>query len=144
MARIIPIPIGPVYDGGPCRGIIHVVKAGDTLYQLGKQYHVSVGQLMFANPFVNVYNLQIGDELCIPVSIARESQNEARPWEAMPQTWEMEPQSREMTPQREEVMPRPWETDSRSEEMESQQREVEARPWEMMPRDMEEDGMEEG
>ena len=40
-----------------------------TLYQLGKRYHVSVGQLMFANPFVNVYNLQIGDELCIPISI---------------------------------------------------------------------------
>ena len=69
MAKIIPIPIGPIYNEGPCRGMIHVIEKGDTLYRLGKQYHVSVGQLMFANPFVNVYNLQIGDELCIPVSI---------------------------------------------------------------------------
>ncbi len=69
MARIIPIPIGPIYPGGPCRGIIHVVQKGDTLYQLGKFYNVSVGQIMFANPFVDIYNLQIGDELCIPASI---------------------------------------------------------------------------
>ncbi len=68
MARIIPIPIGSVYPGGPCGGIIHVIQQGDTLYELGKFYHVSVGQLIFANPFVDVYNLQIGEELCIPVS----------------------------------------------------------------------------
>ena len=68
MAReIITIPIGPIYTGSPCRGIIHVIENGDTLYKLGKKYHVSVSQLMFANPFVNVYNLQVGDELCIPV-----------------------------------------------------------------------------
>lgn len=69
MAKIIPIPIGPIYNEGPCRGMVHVIEKGDTLYRLGKRYHVSVGQLMFANPFVNVYNLQIGDELCIPISI---------------------------------------------------------------------------
>ena len=68
MAReIITIPIGPIYTGGPCRGIVHVIENGDTLYKLGKKYHVSVMQLMVANPYVNVYNLQIGDELCIPV-----------------------------------------------------------------------------
>ncbi len=64
MAKMIPIPIGPIYNEGSCRGMVHVIEKGDTLYQLGKRYHVSVGQLMFANPFVNVYNLQIGDELC--------------------------------------------------------------------------------
>ncbi|MCI9491597.1 MAG: LysM peptidoglycan-binding domain-containing protein [Lachnospiraceae bacterium] len=58
-----------MYNEGSCRGMVHVIEKGDTLYRLGKQYHVSVGQLMFANPFVNVYNLQIGDELCIPISI---------------------------------------------------------------------------
>lgn len=69
MAKVIPIPIGPIYNEGSCRGMVHVIEKGDTLYRLGKRYHVSVGQLMFANPFVNVYNLQIGDELCIPISI---------------------------------------------------------------------------
>lgn len=69
MARIIPIPIGPIYPGGDCQGIIHVVQKGDSLYKIGKLYHVSVGQLMFANPFVDIYNLQIGDELCVPAAV---------------------------------------------------------------------------
>ena len=51
-----------------CRfGFIHVIEQGDTLYKLGKRYGVTVSALLFANPWVNVYNLQIGDELCIPV-----------------------------------------------------------------------------
>ena len=50
-----------------CRfGFIHVIEQGDTLYKLGKRYGVTVSALLFANPWVNVYNLQIGDELCIP------------------------------------------------------------------------------
>ena len=50
-----------------CRGIYHVIEKGDTLYSLGKRYHVSVSELMRANPYVNVYNLRVGEELCIPV-----------------------------------------------------------------------------
>ncbi|MEY8515591.1 LysM domain-containing protein [Lachnospiraceae bacterium 29-84] len=90
MAKIIPIPIGPIFNGGPCRGLVHVIEKGDTLYQLGKRYHVSVGQLLFANPFVNVYNLQIGDELCIPISPQPRNQEqdldmpERMPWEQNP------------------------------------------------------------
>lgn len=77
MARVITIPIGPIFTGRPCRGIVHVVEQGDTLYNLGKRYHVSVAQIMFANPYVDVYNLQIGAELCIPVSIQpRERENQ--------------------------------------------------------------------
>ncbi len=75
MARVIPIPVGPIYSGGHCKGLVHVVQKGDTLYELGKYYHVSVTQLMFANPFVDVYNLQIGDELCIPSVIQPRRQN---------------------------------------------------------------------
>ncbi len=67
MARLVTIPIGPIFSGGPCRGLIHVIEKGDTLYKLGQRYHVSVSRIMFANPYVNIYNLQVGDELCIPV-----------------------------------------------------------------------------
>ena len=49
-----------------CPGFIHVIKKGDTLYKLGKKYNVKVSAIIFANPYVNVYNLQIGDEICIP------------------------------------------------------------------------------
>lgn len=52
-----------------CRGIIHVVREGDTLYTLSRKYHVPLLQVMYANPFVDIYNLQAGDELCIPVSL---------------------------------------------------------------------------
>lgn len=51
-----------------CRGVIHVIQPGDTLYRLAQKYHVSVSAIMCENPFINIYNLQIGDELCIPVS----------------------------------------------------------------------------
>lgn len=51
-----------------CQGKIHVIKEGDTLYRLARQYDVKLFDLMRLNPYVNVYNLQIGDEICIPVS----------------------------------------------------------------------------
>ena len=76
LARVVTIPIGPVFTGGPCRGIIHVIEKGDTLYKLGKQYHVSVSHIMYANPYVDIYNLQVGDELCIPVGIQHPSEME--------------------------------------------------------------------
>lgn len=51
---------------GPCTGFIHTVEKGDTLYRLGKKYEVTVSALIYANPYVDVYNMQIGDEICIP------------------------------------------------------------------------------
>ena len=49
-----------------CYGFTHVIQKGDTLYKLSKQYHVKVSALILANPFVNIYNLQVGDEICSP------------------------------------------------------------------------------
>lgn len=93
MARVVTIPIGPIFTGGPCRGIIHVIEQGDTLYLLGRRYRVSVSSIMYANPFVNIYNLQVGDELCIPVGTQSRSAEEIEsrmpennmPVERMPQ-----------------------------------------------------------
>ena len=50
-----------------CCGVIHVVKEGDTLYGLSQMYHVGVEEIMYRNPYANLYHLQAGDELCIPV-----------------------------------------------------------------------------
>lgn len=47
--------------------INHVIRQGDTLYNISREYSVPLPLLFKANPFVDVYNLQIGDELCIPV-----------------------------------------------------------------------------
>lgn len=56
----------PLYYPEPCKGIYHVIKEGDTLYSIGKKYHVSVRDLIFANPQARIYNLPVGVELCIP------------------------------------------------------------------------------
>ena len=50
-----------------CRGQIYKVQKGDTLYGISRKYNLRVRDLMKANPFVNVYQLRIGEELCIPV-----------------------------------------------------------------------------
>ena len=49
-----------------CPGFLHVVEAGDTLYLLSRRYRVPLSLILLANPYVNVYNLQPGDEICIP------------------------------------------------------------------------------
>ena len=45
---------------------LHVVEPGDTLYRLSKKYQVTVSAIMYANPYVDAYNLQVGDEIYIP------------------------------------------------------------------------------
>ncbi len=47
----------------------YVIQKGDTLYRISKHFGVSVSSLMAANPMVNVYNLRMGEILCIPVSM---------------------------------------------------------------------------
>ncbi len=49
-----------------CVGFVHTIEKGDTLYLLGKKYHVSVTALIYANPYVDVYDLHEGDQICIP------------------------------------------------------------------------------
>ncbi|MBQ8317319.1 MAG: LysM peptidoglycan-binding domain-containing protein [Lachnospiraceae bacterium] len=57
-----------------CNGVIHRVIKGDTLYRLSKMYGVRLIDIMKENPYVNVYNLQIGDEICIPTEIYEEEE----------------------------------------------------------------------
>lgn len=56
-----------------CRGFYYVIKEGDTLYKISRTYEVSVSDLIMANPYINVYNLQINDEICIPKTITVET-----------------------------------------------------------------------
>lgn len=50
-----------------CNGIIHVVKKGDTLYKISRMHNVNLSDIISANPYVNVYNMQVGEEICVPV-----------------------------------------------------------------------------
>jgi LysM repeat protein len=49
--------------------INYVVKQGDTLYRISRHFNVALDVIMSANPLVDVYNLRIGDIICIPVSV---------------------------------------------------------------------------
>ncbi len=49
--------------------INYVIKKGDTLYSISRKSNVPVSAIINANPFVNVYNLQIGEVLCLPVGV---------------------------------------------------------------------------
>ena len=55
-----------------CKGVIHRVVQGDTLYKIAKMYGVRLIDVMKENPYVNVYNLQVGDEICVPTEIYEE------------------------------------------------------------------------
>ena len=51
-----------------CRGVMHTVAAGDTLYMIAKLHKVSLDAIIRANPNVDPYNLRIGTKLCIPTA----------------------------------------------------------------------------
>lgn len=55
-------------EGMRCKGIIHAVRKGDTLYKISRIYGVTVEQLMDANEDAEIYNLQIGMKLCVPIA----------------------------------------------------------------------------
>lgn len=50
-----------------CNGMMYTVKSGDTLYSISLKYGVSLALLLRVNPYVDVYNLQPGETICIPV-----------------------------------------------------------------------------
>ena len=58
-----------------CDGVTHTVKKGDTLYEISRKYNVALALLLRANPYVDVFNLQVGDTICIPTG-----QNQMMPY----------------------------------------------------------------
>jgi len=46
--------------------IYYEIKQGDTLYSISRRYNVDLNAIIMANPFINVYNLKIGDVICLP------------------------------------------------------------------------------
>lgn len=49
--------------------INYKINNGDSLYSVSRHFNVSLNAIMDANPLVNVYNLIIGETICIPVSV---------------------------------------------------------------------------
>lgn len=61
----VPVNVAPPETGCP-NGFYHTIKAGDTFFNLSKQYNVSMDAIMRANPGVDPNRLQIGQKVCIP------------------------------------------------------------------------------
>jgi LysM repeat protein len=49
--------------------INYVVQKGDTLYSISRHFNIGLAAIMASNPLVNVYNLMVGEVICIPISI---------------------------------------------------------------------------
>lgn len=49
-----------------CNGIIYTIKKGDTLYSLSGRFKVPLARILRANPYIDIYNLQVGEQICIP------------------------------------------------------------------------------
>ena len=61
------VPVPEIPDTEPaCRGILHTIVSGDTLYLIAKQYRVNLNAIIDANPNVDPYNVRIGMKICIP------------------------------------------------------------------------------
>ena len=56
-----------ICDKRKCPGPVYAVKKGDTLYSIAQKYHCRVRTLLDLNPFVDIYNLQPGEEICVPM-----------------------------------------------------------------------------
>jgi peptidoglycan endopeptidase LytF len=67
-----PVPTPPPAEMPQpvCEGILHTIRAGDTFYMLARQYNILLEDVLNANPEVNPYNLQIGQQVCIPTHLA--------------------------------------------------------------------------
>ncbi len=80
-----------------CNGMVHVIKEGENLYQLSRAYRVPLALILRANPYVDVYNLQVGQEICIPVArpfggmMRPPMGRPVRPQETPPQNGMMQP-----------------------------------------------------
>ncbi len=97
-------------NGRYCNGMVHVIQKGDTLYQLSRKYRIPLAILLRANPYIDVYNLQEGQEICIPM--VRANGMICVPAQGMmqPRNEPMQPEGQEDTP--EDVMQqedKPWE-----------------------------------
>ncbi len=50
-----------------CNGMMVTVQQGDTLYSLSMRYQVPLDVMLRSNPYVDVYNLQEGEQICVPM-----------------------------------------------------------------------------
>ncbi|MBW4828173.1 MAG: LysM peptidoglycan-binding domain-containing protein [Clostridiaceae bacterium] len=67
IGQVICIPRGVTPQPVPCpNGFFYTIRQGDTLFNIGQRFGVSVDTLLRANPGIDPNNLRIGQLICIP------------------------------------------------------------------------------
>lgn len=66
------------YEEIICKGKKYQIQEGDTLYKISRREEVPLEWILQANPYINVYNLQIGDWICIPKQSKQEEGMEGK------------------------------------------------------------------
>jgi len=67
----------------------YVIKKGDTFYNLAQKHKISINDLVMANPYVNPYNLSVGQTICIPRLWSIYSNKKYNVLFHYPSTWRM-------------------------------------------------------
>lgn len=89
-----------------CGGIVYTIKEGDTLYSISGRFQVPIALILRANPLADIYNLQVGARLCIPMyGLCQQVCSPERP-PMRPERPEM-PERPPMRPERPEMPERP-------------------------------------
>ncbi len=70
IGQVICIPGSAPQPGCPTGSFAYTIKAGDTLFNLARQYNTTVNAIIAINPGVDPNNLQIGQVICIPGSVS--------------------------------------------------------------------------
>ncbi|MEW6522884.1 MAG: LysM domain-containing protein [Bacillota bacterium] len=69
----LPPPVGVQPPPPPltCSGFYYTVRAGDSLFLIGRRYGCSVSQMMAANPQIHDPNvIYVGQVICVPRCVA--------------------------------------------------------------------------
>lgn len=61
-------PIGMVPNKMCPNNSLYTIMPGDTLYNIAVSFGTTVSQIQQLNPWINPYNLRIGQQLCIPLN----------------------------------------------------------------------------
>lgn len=57
------------YRQCPAGSVPYIIRAGDTLNRIARDYSTTVQDIMNANPTVNPYSLRVGQQICVPLKL---------------------------------------------------------------------------
>ncbi len=63
-----------------CNGLVYVIQPGDTLYNISRRFNIPLAYILRANSDIDIYNLYVGLQICIPYTNPYVSTVPVLPW----------------------------------------------------------------